>query len=422
MAENTRTQNGIIATDGSFAQGLKMPMLNEAFVPGRRPGDFGLFNNKVYVRLLNQTVIELGADTDTNGPWSVVLAAGNTSGANNAIMSSGQGLIFVSGIAIGNNSGLPTSSVSDAIAIGSGSTSATGFNALVIGNGATSSFSKATAIGFEAVANGASAISVGSGATTTGNNTIAIGTSAQATVADAAAIGNGADATASGAYAIGPNSNSGAQDSIAFGRDALASHAGAVAIGPGSKTDAIGQIKLGSSLACNQVFGGVGLNGDIVSEGFFRASRVVQARKGPVGAQNIPANSGFITIILATQFADDYQSPSIGSPANGLMVRDGRSMSGCAQITVQFSAILVLSTDLTVQIIQDDGGGPVIAAVFEFHVPTGQQTYSIIFPFYIFAAAADTTVTMEINNTNLTQGFDVLTGQGGSYLNGFYVN
>ncbi len=422
MTENARTQNGIIATDGSFAQGLKMPMLNEAFVPGRRPGDFGLFNNKVYVRLLNQTVIELGADTDTNGPWSVVLAAGNTSGANNAIMSSGQGLIFVSGIAIGNNSGLPTSSVSSAIAIGSALTSATGFDALVIGNGATSSFSKATAIGFEAVANGAGAISIGNGATTTGNNTIAIGSGAEATVADAAAIGNDAEATASGAYAIGPDANAGAQDSVAIGRDALASHASAVAIGPGSTTDAIGQIKLGIAGVCNQVFAGVSSGGEVFTEGFFHAARVVQARKGPNGPQTISANSGLTPVVLITQFSDDYQSPAITTPVNGLVVRNGRSMSGCAQMTVQFNAILGVSTDLTVYIIQNDGGGPTIAAVHEFHVPTGEQTYSVIFPFYINASVNNTDVTMQINNPNLVQSFDILGGQGGTYLNGFYVN
>lgn len=86
--QNFQTQIGYYGNVGNFANDLKMPLLNAAFQPSHSPGSIGLFSDKVYVRLLNQTVIELGGAGGV-GTWAQVLVNGNLSGPTNAIMSPG---------------------------------------------------------------------------------------------------------------------------------------------------------------------------------------------------------------------------------------------------------------------------------------------------------------------------------------------
>lgn len=174
MSRNTRIEVGVTANDGAFSQGLKMPMLPTT-TPGLRPGDFGLNGNKVYVRLQDQTVIALG--TDTNGPWSSVLAVGNTSGAFNPTITAGQGLLYSSGIRIGSNLGLPSAG-SGCVAIGNGGTQATGISCTALGPAALATSNNCTALGVAAEATFVNSTALGFFAVTTAANQVMIGNNA----------------------------------------------------------------------------------------------------------------------------------------------------------------------------------------------------------------------------------------------------
>lgn len=291
MAENTRTENAIIATDGSFAQGLKMPMLNAAFMPGRRPGDFGLFSNKVYVRLQDQTVIELKADTDTNGPWSVVLAAGNTSGANNAVMSAGQSLTFVNGIQIGNGSGLPTAALSTGIAIGSGTTTSVGSNSMALGTGAGAVAGFSTAIGANAVV--------------------------AAPDVNSTALGYFATSTKAFQIMIGNSVNGGTEEIFCD-------------VGPG-----------------------VVFSSGYFAAGQVVHARISAAGGQPIapGLPGVFTQVLFPTIFPTA----DFGTPDISSTPDNLVVRFRRVMTGTTQLELAFPVVPVGDSQLTVRVRKDDG-------------------------------------------------------------------
>lgn len=91
--------------------------------------------------------------------WSDVLAVGNTSGANDAVLSNGRSLIFTTGVSIPGNLGSATADV-NSVAIGNNS-NASGTNAVAIGPGANATYADSVAIGADA--------------TTTSTNQIALG-------------------------------------------------------------------------------------------------------------------------------------------------------------------------------------------------------------------------------------------------------
>jgi hypothetical protein len=326
-----------------------------------------LFSNKVYVRLQDQTVIELGSDTDTNGPWSVVLAAGNTSGANNAVMSAGQSLVFATGIQIGNGVGTPSASTTTGIAIGSGATTATGSNSTALGTGAT-----ATGISTTAIGAGASALD--DFATALGANSIVAANFTQST-----ALGYFAAATKKNQIMIG-NFVNGDTDEIFCD------------VGPGV----------------------------VFSSGYFAAGQVVHARISAAGGQ--PINPGlpgvFTQVLFPTIFPNaDFGTPSIASSPDNLVARFRRVMTGMSQLELTFGVVPVGDSQLTVRVRKDDGSLATLSKQ-TYVVPALTPTVSIAIPYLVSAVVANTLVFVEIDNpTGVIFTIDV-----GSSLAGVYSN
>ena len=109
--------------------------------------------------------------------WSGVLTAGNTSGANDAVMSAGQQLRFVSGIRVGGNGVNAGLAAAGGVAIG-GAATATGATSIALGDSSSATGSNAVAIGFSASAGFANSVAIGAGVATTTANQIALGQAA----------------------------------------------------------------------------------------------------------------------------------------------------------------------------------------------------------------------------------------------------
>jgi hypothetical protein len=326
-------------------------------MPGRRPGDFGLYTNKVYVRLQDQSVIELKADTDTNGPWSVVLAAGNTSGANNPIIDLGQGIIYVGGIRLGLNSTLPTASVSTAIALGSNLTSATGTNSVAIGISASASNTNAIAIGPSATASQTSAIAIGLSSTASTVESIALGSSASS---------SGSDSVAIGTSSVASNSNT-----TALGHQASATFDRSTALGFAATTTASKQVMIGNSGAggTDHVFTDVGTAGRLESGGYVVSRSRVQAEMQADGSQVIDPSNSAVVLFPTAVASYDYGSPAIDAVASQFQVRQYRTISGFAWLTLTFVPMPVSATPIFVNLYVSDGINKI--SEMTFVVPSG---------------------------------------------------
>lgn len=110
-------------------------------------------------------------------PWSTVLAAGNTSGANDAVMSAGQQLRFVNGIRVGGNGVNAGLAAAGGVAVG-GAATATGATSIAIGDSTNATGNNAVAIGFSAASTFANSVAIGAGVATTAPNQIALGQAA----------------------------------------------------------------------------------------------------------------------------------------------------------------------------------------------------------------------------------------------------
>lgn len=258
--------------------------------------------------------------------WANVLAAGNTSGANNAIMSAGQSLSFadntvkinsvaalgVNAIAIGTLSSASTSGVAvGASAITSGSGVAIGASSTCPSN--------AVAIGINAnvASTAAQGVAIGNGPIVVEDMDIAIGalslTAGTTGNGRRIAIGDGATAGAASipySIAIGSIASSTGSSSIAIGRASAVSSTQSIAIG-------ISTIPSGSNDIClgpNAITPGTGGSGGRISIG---SSSSAGAAAIPfsiaVGANAVAANSSTISIgRLAGSVASALQSVNIG--------------------------------------------------------------------------------------------------------------
>lgn len=169
--------------------------------------------------------------------WANVLAAGNTSGATDPIISSPQTLIFAANsVKIGVNGVSKSSSTGD-ILIGSGTRSGGSTQPIIVigsgtGNALNTAVSPTIVIGSgTASLSGGGQIVIGSG-TGSSTNGIAIGSSAVA--GSGVAIGSSANVTGSG-VGIGPTSTCGSANSVAIGINSTVSStcAQGIAIGNG---------------------------------------------------------------------------------------------------------------------------------------------------------------------------------------------
>lgn len=176
-------------------------------------------------------VIPTGGGAST---WSAVLATGNTSGANDPIISASRSLTFEAGVRIGGNNA--SSLLGDAFSINIGENTATSstesvtvgyqnvnnfYRGVVIGKGCTVSANNATAIGVSCTASADSvaigfqstaaifATSLGYQATGTGANGVSIGTITTCNGQNGVAVGNTATLSGLGSIAIGSTADAG---------------------------------------------------------------------------------------------------------------------------------------------------------------------------------------------------------------------
>lgn len=187
--------------------------------------------------------------------WANVLAAGNTSGANNPTISSPQYITYAAlGIGIGMN-GDTKSVAAGEISIG-GLTTSGGTNATVVGRSAASTGASGVAVGFSALCPGSSGVAAGVSSATAspsdiaiGNAAVDVGTGQQGRIS----IGQSSTAgTASVSYSIamGSSASSTGDRSIAIGRLATSANIQGVAIGPSCTTGGTNDIAIGSVNTC----------------------------------------------------------------------------------------------------------------------------------------------------------------------------
>lgn len=108
--------------------------------------------------------------------WAQVLASGNTSGANNAIMNTGQTLLFAGGISIGSNGVAPSGS--SGISVGANSLSSVS-TAMAVGGNATASNTQSSALGYNATVSYNYSTGVGAGSTPTKASQVMLGTATE---------------------------------------------------------------------------------------------------------------------------------------------------------------------------------------------------------------------------------------------------
>lgn len=115
-------------------------------------------------------------------PLSTVLATGNTTGANNIVVSSGQQVTFAAGagIRMGVNGTTVPAPASDAVALGNASTTATAASSVAVGAGAVASQIGNVAVGSLASVNNINSVAMGFNAQGTGAQTVVIGSNANA--------------------------------------------------------------------------------------------------------------------------------------------------------------------------------------------------------------------------------------------------
>lgn len=444
MAENSRLQPSVLLVDGSFSGGLKMPLLNAAFSPGRRPGDFGLYSDKVYVRLLNQTVIELGGGGGGIPPWSSVLAVGANSGATNPIIDAGFQIIYGSGIRIGGNNNSAGGASTTGIAIG-GLNGAAGSGAVAVGTQSNAAADETTALGHLAVATALNATAVGSNSQATGtsslalgyassagnNNSIAIGTagapaisgiaiglnasasgdfgvavgdSALASDLDSVAIGTQANAVQSQSIAIGKNSlATGDVNTMAAGAFSIAEHLNSSCFGFQSRTSQEYQIMLGNRIngLTQQIFGDVVNDGYIWSGAFLRSNLIVHAELTATGAETRNPTTGSVDVLFPTILSSaDWGAPSVISTPNRITSRSGFLMMGTTTLILTFADNIGSAAMITAQVFVFNPLLPATTLLGEqtIFLPALVDHVSITIPYSVYTPTTNSTIYVQVDN------------------------
>jgi Head domain of trimeric autotransporter adhesin len=190
--------------------------------------------------------------------WSQTLAAGNTSGAYNPTISSGQQIQYMAGLMIGGGTYPASATDAQSVAVGGGAI-ASFLGAVVVGPLSQSTFEGALALGYNAWATQRYSIALSTTSRATAERAIAIGPSTTASVLGAIVLGANSSATAGSAIAIGYTTTSqagfgiaignGSQvygtQGIAIGNTALSNASNGTAIGTESDTEASYAIAIG---------------------------------------------------------------------------------------------------------------------------------------------------------------------------------
>jgi hypothetical protein len=356
MAENFAVQTLTQADDGVFLANLKMPLLNTLGQPGRRPGDFGLFANTVYVRLADQSVIALGAAAPQT--WAQTLALGNVSGPNTPTITAGQSIQFQDGVQIG-----------------------------AFGSAATAS---------------ADAVGIGALASATGPGAVALGAQATASALSGVALSSFSSASASFALAVGASSTASAVRSAAFGANASATFLNSTALGTNAVTTKNNQVMIGNfpTGGTNEVFFSVGNSGVAWSDGFMRADFCVQASRNADGSQSLPPAAGPNIVNFPTvTYVADYGSPAIDFVIDRLTLRAGYSISGMINLLCTFAPPLAVGVTLVSQVEFDDGvNPPVPVTTTNIVLSAGLSSFSFAYPFRVTPSGVNRSLFVVLNN------------------------
>jgi hypothetical protein len=249
--------------------------------------------------------IELSTTIDT---LAQTLAAGNSTGANDIVISSAQQIQFANGIRIGGNNVAAGAAVSGSITIGKG-------------------------------ADGPAVNAVGIGAN------VIISSLAQGAVA----LGQGISVFPAALYgvALGDSVNVSGLRGVALGSNAQSNHTNAVAIGTSTVTDAANQIKFGAN---NTYYA--------ETPGYFKSGLQKAAAVGvdptvPDPTQTILTGSGLTTIIVRRTFFDWAASPM--ASGNTLLLTDTAQVWGVS-INVSGTFTGALTTNVwTLHLVWYDG-------------------------------------------------------------------
>lgn len=393
--------------------------------------------------------------------WANALTAGNTSGANDAIMSAGQALNFADGtvkingtvggtnsIAVGNAAvGISTrdiafgssatttgtaGSAQERIAIGVSATAGAGSvnYSIALGSLASSTATSSIAIGRAATATGLNSVSIGSTTTSLASADVAIGQNCVATGAGAhsrISIGQDCIAGAAGQFysiAVGSQSNSTSTNTIAIGRLTRATHTNSVALGVSATTTATNQIMIGNNAAggTNQVFMDVGTAGTVTTPGFVATTRRTEARISAAGTQVIPSSSGLTNVGFPTIDSNsDNGFPAITATPSVFTLRQFKTIVGVVALTVTWSSPTSSAFYQNIVVLLEVNGVPTIQSVVSDNVIAGTVDKSYTVPFCISNSAAITTgifVRALVDNNEPLSG---LTVSAASHMQGCYL-
>lgn len=263
---------------------------------------------------------------------SAVLAVGNTTGANNLVVSNGQSLIFNTGSGVrisGNGTTISTAPNASGIAIGNATTNASGTTGPV-------------AIGIGAVATGLAAVAVGNAASGTNTGNIAIGASATVSGTGSMTLGYQSSSTGNQTTVVGMASNGGSGlNNTVIGASSLANTTAAncTIVGRGSS------VSTGSSFA-TLVGNAIGASPAVVSnlvaigtQGNIQGSNTVKIGRGAFGtgsdytcvgdnititgtsSRGVAIGQGFtIPALCNDSVVIGYQPTITGTPSNSLSI------------------------------------------------------------------------------------------------------
>lgn len=191
----------------------------------------------------------------TSGDWESVLAAGNTTGAYNPEISTGQQILYEDGIRIGGNSVLAGAAAVDSIAIGRGS-SATGTPAICIGRDSICNGDFSLTVGHTSSCVGVISVAIGYYATCDAQTSVSIGNSTACGSINSVVVGaqSSIDAYSTQSVCIGASSSIvTAANGIAIGSFSASSAASGIAIGTSSEALGINSMALGKSASTGAV-------------------------------------------------------------------------------------------------------------------------------------------------------------------------
>jgi len=178
--------------------------------------------------------VALGAAGGTP-TWSAVLATGNTSGANDAVMSASRSLTFEGSVRIGGNNS--STVLGDALSVNIGQNTGTlATESVIIGNVNTSTQEQTVCIGYSNSTTAAASIAIGQSSSVSAAESVALGASNSVISANGTALGSYCSVEAIQSCAVGYTCEATGIRSTCIGNTGTASGADGICIGSSCST------------------------------------------------------------------------------------------------------------------------------------------------------------------------------------------